>query len=289
MGILNSNNVILDAQLTTKGREYMLNDNKRFNITKWALADPEINYNELKDSLSGDGIINTPISFEPSVVGEKDMQYKIIRSVDNYQQYLSEIVSPTITPDDEYVIRFTKNGNELFSLSDFTNESISYTFSVTLNKQLLLSNSFIVDMSSFWDNYDHFNFDVVGVSPVGFTTTTDSATSSYWYVADTKYTKDGNVKPVIIGLSNNYKTSDSVNLESFKNDLNSGSISFRLTVGREAAMTLYKYMSKNQIDSITDKIYIRNADTSLIPRTNYYGIGAKYSSISTPISITITI
>jgi len=44
MGYLDNSSVIVDAILTKKGRELLAKGNNQFNITKFALADDEIDY-----------------------------------------------------------------------------------------------------------------------------------------------------------------------------------------------------------------------------------------------------
>ena len=45
MGFLNNTTVTVDAILTKKGRELLAQGTEAFNITKFALADDEIDYN----------------------------------------------------------------------------------------------------------------------------------------------------------------------------------------------------------------------------------------------------
>ena len=45
MGFLNNTNVTVDAILTKKGRELLAQGTDAFNITKFALADDEVDYN----------------------------------------------------------------------------------------------------------------------------------------------------------------------------------------------------------------------------------------------------
>ena len=44
MGYLDNSSVIVDAILTKKGRELLAKGNNQFNITKFALADDEVDY-----------------------------------------------------------------------------------------------------------------------------------------------------------------------------------------------------------------------------------------------------
>ena len=44
MGLFNSSTVSVDAVLTTRGKELLSTGNRAFNITKFALADDEVDY-----------------------------------------------------------------------------------------------------------------------------------------------------------------------------------------------------------------------------------------------------
>ncbi len=44
MGFLNNTNITVDAVLTKKGRELLAKGENQFNITKFALADDEVDY-----------------------------------------------------------------------------------------------------------------------------------------------------------------------------------------------------------------------------------------------------
>ena len=44
MGFINNTSYLLNAVLTRRGREYLASNNSRFNITKFALADDEVDY-----------------------------------------------------------------------------------------------------------------------------------------------------------------------------------------------------------------------------------------------------
>ena len=74
MGFTNNTSYILDAVLTKKGREYLSKGSGNFNITKFALADDEIDYSLWDMTVSGSNFVkpfgqvidNQPLS-EPNV------------------------------------------------------------------------------------------------------------------------------------------------------------------------------------------------------------------------------
>lgn len=286
MGILNTQNTILQAVLTRVGRDKLLNDNKSFQITKWAVSDDDVNYNTLTETLSGDVTFSGPV-LEPSVNENSSLKYKLLRTVSDYSQYISENVSTTIIPDNEYALKYTKSGSDKFSLSDFNNESIIFSFTLTLNRQTSLSDSFIIDMSNFW-KYNNCYFDFNALNPIGFVSS-QTISSNYWYIKDSSYTTNGIVKPVIIGISSQYKQPGTVDLSSYQTDFQAQCITFGLKLAKESAINLYEYFSKNFVSGISDTIKISNNDSAIVPQTRYYGINSSYTSIGVNIPINITI
>lgn len=286
MGILNSQNTILQAVLTQKGREMLLSNNKKFQITKFAFRDEGVNYNTITETLSGDVSFTGPV-IEASINENNVMKNFLLRTVTNYSDYISQNVSTTVIPSNEYQISYTKKGSAQFSLSDYNNESMQISFALELNSGFSLSNSFVIDMSNFW-KFNNCYFDFKGLSPVGFISS-ESITSNYWYVFDTSYTINDIIKPVIIGISSQHKAPGSVDLVSFTNDFNSQSIQFMLELPKESALNLYQYFFKNFVSSVTESIRIYNYDTVITPLTQFYGINTSYTSIGTNIPITITI
>ena len=83
MGFINNTSYILNAVLTKKGREYLAKNDSRFNITKFALADDEVDYtlwntaHPLGTSHYGAVLESMPL-VEPVVDPEVVMKYKLI-------------------------------------------------------------------------------------------------------------------------------------------------------------------------------------------------------------------
>ena len=83
MGFTNNTSYILDAVLTKKGREYLSKGSGNFNITKFALADDEIDYtlwnhaHPQGSDFYGAVLEATPM-IEPCVDPEVVMKYKLI-------------------------------------------------------------------------------------------------------------------------------------------------------------------------------------------------------------------
>lgn len=82
MGYLDSENVTIEAILTTAGKEKIANGNS-LGITKFALADDEVDYRLYKDShpngtdFAGEVLLNMPV-FEAFVEETQLMRYKLV-------------------------------------------------------------------------------------------------------------------------------------------------------------------------------------------------------------------
>ncbi len=83
MGFINNTSYLLNAVLTRRGREYLASNNSRFNITKFALADDEVDYtlwdtaHPLGTDYYGAVLESMPL-VEPCVDPEVVMKYKLI-------------------------------------------------------------------------------------------------------------------------------------------------------------------------------------------------------------------
>ena len=97
MGYLNNASTVLDAVLTKKGRELLSRGEQAFNVTKFALADDEVDYSlwnvahPLGTDYYGTVIENLPL-LEPTVDPDTTMKYKLITREDNPSKL------PVITP-----------------------------------------------------------------------------------------------------------------------------------------------------------------------------------------------
>ena len=83
MGYLNNATTVLDAVLTKKGRELLARGQNEFQITKFALADDEVDYslwdetNPLGTDYYGSVIENLPL-LEPTANANTVMRYKLV-------------------------------------------------------------------------------------------------------------------------------------------------------------------------------------------------------------------
>ncbi|MGH7748627.1 MAG: hypothetical protein ACREQ5_28290, partial [Candidatus Dormibacteria bacterium] len=262
----------------------LMSNNSQFNITKFALGDDDINYNLLSDSnvlSSGTDAVLIMPTLEATTNENNILKSKLIRTVSNYSEYISSNVAVQQIPADEYSITYIRRGSDSFSLSDYNNENTTFSFALTLNNTLSLSNSFIIDFSNFW-KYNNLVFDFAAISPVGFLSS-QTVTSNYWYVSDTKnYVINNQVKPVIIGISSLYKVPSSLDLPQAVTN-----IVFIISLPQESALRLYQYFIQNQINEITDTFTIYNNDSAITPQTSFYGVNSTYTSIAQTIRLTI--
>ena len=126
MGFLNNTSVTVDAILTKKGRELLARGQDEFKITKFALADDEIDYS-LWDTAHPNGsnyygavIENMPL-LEAFVDENQVMRYKLVSLPKNTAKLpILEIPSPTLVFNGPGITQTitpnTRNGsdNEIF-------------------------------------------------------------------------------------------------------------------------------------------------------------------------------
>jgi hypothetical protein len=118
MGFINNTSYLLDAVLTKKGREYLAKSSGNFNITKFALADDEIDYtlwnttHPMGTDYYGAVLESTPM-IEPCVDPEVVMKYKLINLpigsralpyIENITQIISDNKLKSIINDDGWVM-----------------------------------------------------------------------------------------------------------------------------------------------------------------------------------------
>ena len=120
MGFLDqsTNNIILDAVLTDKGRELLANGAGSFSIAKFAFADDEVNYNIINQfgrTVGKEKIEkNTPV-LEASTTGNLGLRYRL-RSFNNDALTTLPLLSITGGTNDDAVVALkrsaTADGNE---------------------------------------------------------------------------------------------------------------------------------------------------------------------------------
>jgi hypothetical protein len=149
MGFINNTSYLLDAVLTKKGREYLAKSSGNFNITKFALADDEIDYtlwnttHPMGTDYYGAVLESTPM-IEPCVDPEVVMKYKLINLpigskalpyIENITQIIGDNKLKSIINDDGWIMTDAAlNPSTVGADSVFTAENYSF---------LLLNNNVI--------------------------------------------------------------------------------------------------------------------------------------------------
>jgi len=152
MGFINNTSYILNAVLTKKGREYLAKSDGKFNITKFALSDDEIDYT-LWDTAHPKGtdyfgaVLESTPMLEPCVDPEVVMKYKLF-TMDVGTKALPYISNMTpssflgdnalttqLTGDSEWVYEDVQlNPNTLGAVQAFSGEDYSF---LVLNKNVV--------------------------------------------------------------------------------------------------------------------------------------------------------
>ena len=163
MGFTNNTSYILDAVLTKKGREYLSKGSGNFNITKFALADDEIDYtlwnhaHPQGSDFYGAVLEATPM-IEPCVDPEVVMKYKLINLpigtltlpyIENVIQIIGDSKLKTILTDDGWTLTdVALNPVTVGASGAFSSENYSF---LVLNKN-------VVDIGT--DQGENVNFTV---------------------------------------------------------------------------------------------------------------------------------
>lgn len=103
MGFINNTSYILNAVLTKKGKQYLAKSDGKFNISKFALSDDEIDYtlwdtaHPLGTDYYGAVLESTPM-IEPCVDPEVVMKYKLITMPEGTKAlpYISNVTPPSL-------------------------------------------------------------------------------------------------------------------------------------------------------------------------------------------------
>lgn len=133
MGFLDqsTNNIILDAVLTDKGRELLANGAGSFSISKFAFADDEVNYNYInkygrtvgKEKIEK----NTPV-LEASTTGNLGLRYRL-RSFNNDSLTTLPVLSITAGLNDDGVIPLARNNDSTVGSLTYANITIEQILS----------------------------------------------------------------------------------------------------------------------------------------------------------------
>ena len=144
MGFINNTSYILNAVLTKKGKQYLAKSDGKFNITKFALADDEIDYT-LWDTAHPKGtdyfgaVLESTPMLEPCVDPEVVMKYKLITlpagtkalpyitnlsPLNGTNSSLESSYNPTLLPEWSYaispIIPMTNGADGAFSAEDYS-------------------------------------------------------------------------------------------------------------------------------------------------------------------------
>ena len=125
MGFINNTSYILNAVLTKKGKEYLSKSDSKFNITKFALADDEIDYT-LWDTAHPKGtnyygaVLESTPMIEPCVDPEVIMKYKLFTMPVGTKAlpYISNVTPPALTGTSALVTEYNGDNNPQWTYND---------------------------------------------------------------------------------------------------------------------------------------------------------------------------
>lgn len=160
MGFLDhsTNNVILDAVLTDKGRELLSMGQGNFQITSFAFADDEVDYSIIKKfgrTVGKEKIEkNTPV-LEASTGANLGIKYPCVSLNDQTLQYLPNLaLTTTLTNGAVVLYRSSTNGATSQALAGeqqgpagfiFTSDVTDFSYQITCDNTFLLINGYIPD------------------------------------------------------------------------------------------------------------------------------------------------
>ena len=141
MGYLNNATTVLDAILTKKGRELLARGQNEFRITKFALADDEVDYSlwdpghPLGSDYYGQVIENLPL-LEPTPDTNTIMRYKLVTRAVGTRK-----MSTLLGIESAYTVQWSSQGNEASTAgpisptttnvpNDGTTDPAGYSFTV---------------------------------------------------------------------------------------------------------------------------------------------------------------
>ena len=176
MGYLNNATVTVDAILTKKGRELLAKGASSFNITQFALADDEIDYDlwnqshPLGDDKMGTVIENLPIT-EAVPDETQSMKYKLITLSEGTKAipYIESNISSLVILQSGGDITATTPAQITIQLKQWSSTSNAGPITITENPG-----------GYTWTLLDSTYFDVIGVAPAQFTPLPMSGKSKTW-------------------------------------------------------------------------------------------------------------
>jgi hypothetical protein len=289
MAFISNGDLILQAVLTKRGREILYNNNERFLVSKFALADDEINYNLINQQDSDYTNVQNLSVVEASTNSFNALKSKLIRKTKDELQQLAKQSQFKFVPSDEMQLQVQLSNNSAFSLENWKTEEKEITFSIydPRIQAYSLSNSFVIDISQFFIKYG-ISFNVTPTSPTGII---GASTLNYWYnTTDSFKDINNNILQVIIGIDNDHKPVDGTALQDFTNQLQIPALSFKLSLKEQEIKNIFSFMLANNISSINDEILIYNNDSNVVPITDFFAPQNtnSFRNISMKIPITIT-
>ena len=144
MGFINNTSYILNAVLTKKGKEYLSKSDSKFNITKFALADDEIDYT-LWDTAHPKGtnyygaVLESTPMIEACVDPEVIMKYKLFTMPVGTKAlpYISNVTPPALTGTSALVTEY--NGDDVnFNIGAVYNEETGRLSKKVVSKTVTL-------------------------------------------------------------------------------------------------------------------------------------------------------
>ena len=125
MGFINNTSYILNAVLTKKGKQYLSKSDSKFNITKFALADDEIDYtlwNSAHPRGSGHygAVLEGTPMLEPCVDPEVVMKYKLFTMPVGTKSlpYISNVTPPTLTGENALKTEYNGENSPPWTFND---------------------------------------------------------------------------------------------------------------------------------------------------------------------------
>ena len=168
MGFINNTSYILNAVLTKKGKQYLSKSDSKFNITKFALADDEIDYtlwNSAHPRGSGHygAVLEGTPMLEPCVDPEVVMKYKLFTMPVGTKSlpYISNVTPPTLTGENALKTEYSGENSPPWTFNDHvinpTTVGADGAFS-SENYSFLVLNKNVVDIGT--DQGENVNFTV---------------------------------------------------------------------------------------------------------------------------------
>ncbi len=288
MAFLDTNDIILHAVLTRKGREMLWKNNARFKPFKFKLFDTEIPYGLINTSDADFVNITNLAVLEPSTNENSiDLGSALIRFTKNDLEQVARLAEQRFIPETEYRVETQLQGNSVFSIENWrdTQATISFSMYNPVDKNYFLTNDFVVDFSEFFTKHGIvFNF--IPINPAGLL---GSETNQYWFNTTNEFKdKYGNIVATKIGIDNAHKPVSDVTVENIVNDLNIPLLTFQIKIHEKYVRDVFTYLLSKNVSSITENIIIYNNDNDYVPLTDYFGNDRDYRKILAKIPITIT-